>query len=322
MTLSQPAFDTLKNQIICTDALTLLRGLPSDSINCIVTSPPYFGLRDYGVAGQIGLEKSPAEYVATMVELFREARRVLKADGTLWLNLGDSYANDGIGGYQGKSEYIGSKPTQPKNQMLAKNLMMIPARVAIALQDDGWYLRSEIIWHKPNAMPESVKDRPTKAHEMVYLLTKSPSYWYDWEAIAEPLSREYSGTSKDGGMARRDTWKHNLIGNQAQGKNVDLSSVTHRNKRTVWTVSTKPFSEAHFATFPTDLIEPMIKAGCPFGGIVLDPFMGSGTTALVARELGRHYIGSELNPSYIEIAKKRLSKPYAVDMFLGIDSVA
>ncbi len=352
ITSGQPLLDTIHH----TDALTLLRGLPSDSINSIVTSPPYFGLRDYGMPNQIGLEKSPAEYVAKMVELFREARRVLKSDGTFWLNLGDSYNGSGKGAYHTDPNAMqrtnkGSLLDRPTNVdgLAPKNLLMIPARVAIALQDDGWYLRSEIIWHKPNAMPESAKDRPTKAHEMVYLLTKSPTYWYDWEAIREPIAestgpRMLRGVSdhhknidgapgqtphsmnrprgnrnafRGGGAYTNNQAFDNSAGipNAVQGNDGLLH--THRNKRTVWTIPTRPFSEAHFATFPPDLIEPMIKAGCPFGGIVLDPFMGSGTTAMVARELGRHYIGSELNPVYIEIAKKRLSVPYAVDMFLG-----
>lgn len=311
--LALATVDTFKDQIINTDAMTLLRSMPSESINCIVTSPPYFGLRDYGVAGQMGLEETPAAYVAKMVELFREARRVLKSDGTFWLNLGDSYNGSGKGEY-----HTNPNAMQKTNKgslldrrtdvdgLAPKNLLMIPARVAIALQEDGWYLRSEIVWHKPNAMPESVKDRPTKAHEMVYLLTKSPTYWYDWEAIAEPHSSNWIEGRK----------VYNVKGNADRNDKGQppQSAQGFRNKRDVWTVPTKPFSEAHFATFPTDLIEPMILAGCPKDGIVLDPFMGAGTTALVARKLNRHFIGSELNPAYIEIAKRRLYTP--MDLWL------
>lgn len=349
--LALATVNTFKDQIINTDAMTLFRSMPSESVNCIVTSPPYFGLRDYGVAGQIGLEKTPAEYVATMVQLFREARRVLKSDGTFWLNLGDSYArtagddslkavDTGLStGRRGKSkELYTTGNNRPAEGFKPKDLYMIPARVAIALQDDGWYLRSEIVWHKPNAMPESVKDRPAKAHEMVYLLTKSPSYWYDWEAIQEPIAestgpRMLRGVSDhhkniDGAPGqiphsmnkpRTNIRKQDMVGKATYTGFNDRWDAqeeipTHRNKRDVWTVPTKPFSEAHFATFPTDLIEPMILAGCPKGGIVYDPFMGSGTTALVARKLNRHFIGSELNPEYIEIAKRRLYTP--MDLWL------
>lgn len=319
--LSNRAFETLKNRIICADAIGFMKGLPSESVNCIVTSPPYFGLRDYGTRGQIGLEKTPAEYVAKMVELFREARRVLKSDGTFWLNLGDSYNGSGKGEY-----HTNPNAMQKTNKgslldrrtdvigLAPKNLLMIPARVAIALQDDGWYLRSEIVWHKVNAMPESVKDRPTKAHEMIYLLTKSPTYWYDWEAIAEPFSEHtlVAYPNGPGGSRTRN-------GQPRQRSNLSVKAMPNplgRNKRDVWTVPTKPFSEAHFATFPVGLIEPMILAGCPGGGVVLDMFMGSGTTALVARKLDRIFIGAELNPEYIQIAKRRLYNP--MDMFLGL----
>lgn len=347
--LSNRAFETLKNRIICADAIGFMKGLPSESVNCIVTSPPYFGLRDYGTRGQIGLEKTPAEYVAKMVELFREARRVLKSDGTFWLNLGDSYNGSGKGEY-----HTNPNAMQKTNKgslldrrtdvigLAPKNLLMIPARVAIALQDDGWYLRSEIVWHKVNAMPESVKDRPTKAHEMIYLLTKSPTYWYDWEAIREPIAestgpRMLRGVSDnhkniDGAPGQpphsmnkpRPNHRARPFGNgdpsvmrRDTGRVYDPEELpTHRNKRTVWTVPTQPFAGAHFATFPPNLIEPMILAGCPKGGIVLDMFMGSGTTALVARKLDRIFIGAELNPEYIQIAKRRLYNP--MDMFLGL----
>jgi DNA modification methylase len=321
ITSGQPLLDTIHH---C-DALTLLKALPDGCIDCVVTSPPYYGLRDYGVAGQIGLENTPAEYVATMVRLFREIRRVLKAEGTCWLNLGDSYNGSGKGlGHT--EENTARKQLTNKGSLLdmqtdvaglaPKNLLMIPARVAIALQDDGWILRSEIVWHKPNAMPESVKDRPTKAHEMVYLLTKSPEYFYDWEAVAEPTSPNSHG-SPNVNPGQKAITLGNAHGKTSLGKWPPDGGELVRNKRTVWTVSTKPFAEAHFATFPPDLIEPMILAGCPVGGLVLDPFMGSGTTAIVARENLRYYIGSELNAKYVAMARRRLAVAYEVPLFVA-----
>ena len=272
------------------DALEVLRGLPSESVHCCITSPPYWGLRDYGVEGQIGLKQTLQEYVEALVEVFREVRRVLRLDGTLWLNLGDSYA-----GSWGSAS--GLKP---------KDLVGVPWRVAFALQADGWYLRSDIIWHKPNSMPESVTDRPTKAHEYIFLLAKSRRYYYDAEAIKEPLARPEELLRKTpavfGGRNKHDgyrTRKHS--GNEYVG------TYTGRNKRSVWTVPTKPFPEAHFAVYPPALITPCILAGCPVGGTVLDPFAGSGTTLLVATQHHRKSIGIELNPEYIEIAKRRLN---------------
>jgi len=285
------------------DAIAALAGLDSESINCCVTSPPYWGLRDYGEDGQLGLESTPAEYVAKMVEVFREVRRVLRDDGTMWLNLGDSYT---------AGNQDGLKP---------KDLVGIPWRVAFALQADGWYLRQDIIWHKPNPMPESVTDRCTKAHEYIFLLTKSAKYWYDHEAVKEAVSsvqpprafgrKEYKAAQSQGYTTARD-----LAVEIGQG--TDSSSGNHfgrvfggettRNKRSVWTVNIKPYSEAHFATFPTKLIEPCIQAGCPEGGTVLDPFFGSGTTGEVARKNGCKCIGIELNFDYCEIAAKRLAQ--------------
>lgn len=308
------------------DALNVLKAMPDQSINTCVTSPPYWGLRDYGVDGQLGLEPTPAEYVANLVEVFREVKRVLRDDGTLWLNLGDSYASVHTGGQKSAKSTVGSNMPgvqeirQPKANpqeygLKDKDLVGIPWRVALALQADGWYLRSDIIWHKPNALPESVKDRPTKAHEYIFLLSKSPKYYYDYEAIKEPAVSEGHRVSRDPNSHANTSHqgtakKQDLVGNRrytgfnARWKNRPTQG---RNKRSVWTVPTQPFPEAHFATFPPKLIEPCILAGCPVGGVVLDPFVGSGTTLLVATENHRKSIGIELNPEYIEIAKRRLN---------------
>ena len=267
------------------DALACLRKLPDESVNCCVTSPPYWGLRDYGVPGQLGLERTPEEYVARLVEVFREVRRVLRADGTLWLNLGDSYATGGGkvgdcpgGGKQGaryrgdhgsdpKSKAIGPQ-TQPNRMPIAglkpKDLVGIPWRVAFALQADGWYLRSDIIWHKPNPMPESVTDRPTKAHEYLFLLSRSKSYYYDAAAIAEPYARLW-GSNNGGSMATGYDEKVR-IGGHSRKVPYPVPKPEGRNRRSVWTIATKPFKGAHFATFPPKLIEPCILAGCPREG--------------------------------------------------------
>ena len=315
------------SEIIHGNCLEVLKSLDENSIDCCVTSPPYWGLRDYGVGGQFGLESTPDEYVQKLVEVFREVKRVLKDEGTLWLNLGDSYSGSmkGIGSdgtaHAGKKQatnhgsvgiYHEKPPSANAIGLKPKDLVGIPWRVAFALQADGWWLRSDIVWHKPNAMPESVTDRPTKAHEYIFLLSKSRHYYYDHEAIKEPAA--YDG--------RKDTL---LKGSPKYEKGVVPGQVAHsmtakgherwkknergeyvRNKRSVWTIPTKPFKEAHFATFPPDLIEPCILAGCPSGGVVLDPFFGAGTTGLVAMRNGRQYIGVELNEEYIEIAEKRL----------------
>ncbi len=289
------------------DVIDMLRTLPDQSVNTCVTSPPYWGLRDYGVDGQLGLEKTPDEYVAKMVRVFQEVKRVLKDDGTLWLNLGDSYCGTGS-----KGDYVDPKYSNGRNgQAVAlnnkiaglkpKDLIGIPWRVAFALQQDGWYLRSDIIWHKPNPMPESVKDRPTKSHEYIFLMSKSQRYYYDADGI-----REICGPNTHGGSPGNRGQKQESLNQQKGGNLGDWDISKGRNKRSVWTVPTMPFKEAHFATFPPDLIKPCIIAGCPQDGIVLDPFMGSGTTAVVAKQLFRHYIGCELNPEYIEIAEKRI----------------
>ena len=296
--------------------------------NCCVTSPPYFGLRDYGVDGQIGLEETPDQYVAKLVQVFRAVREVLADNGTLWLNLGDSYAR--AGGWADNAGLSGTKRGESGraktnmtgaggcSQRLAagfkeKDLIGIPWRVAFALQADGWYLRQDIIWAKPNPMPESVKDRCTKAHEYIFLLSKSPKYYFDAKQIMEPAvyGEAHAKKATSWGMNRKHPNKPNVEKYAFVGDNhtchKDDDGRYMKNRRSVWNVSTKPFKEAHFATFPPDLIEPCILAGCPLGGTVLDPFMGAGTTAVVAERLGRKWVGSELNPDYCNIAMNRIN---------------
>jgi DNA modification methylase len=300
------------------DCRHLLAAVPDESVHCVVTSPPYFGLRDYGVAGQIGLEPTPDAFVAEMVAVFREVRRVLRSDGTCWLNLGDSYCSPPAGNKtpSGVSQTRPSRlaadlqtyNTQAKDWggLPAKNLLGIPWRVAFALQADGWYLRQDIIWSKPNPMPESVTDRCTKAHEYLFLLSKSARYWYDADAIKEEPA-PYRPTGKNVGYNEGNADPKGGGFRGSGGLSEWRPDDNGRNKRSVWTVATQPFSEAHFATFPHDLIEPCIKAGCPKGGTVLDPFGGAGTTGLVADRLGRNAILLELNPTYAEMARRRIS---------------
>jgi DNA modification methylase len=302
-------------RIICGDCLDVLKTLPAESVNCCVTSPPYWGLRDYGVDGQIGLEETPEAYVARLVDVFREVRRVLKDDGTLWLNLGDTYwGGKGTNGTsramrtaadRGWTQSPGTpvqtiRPQDRRHPVIkTKDLVGIPWRVAFALQADGWYLRQDIIWHKPNPMPESVRDRCTKAHEYLFLLSKAPRYWFDHDEMTEPAAYGANGSRFDIGK----TLGH-------QGGRTSTKPRTEdgtRNRRDVWTVATKPYAEAHFATFPPDLIRPCVCAGCPVGGVVLDPFAGAGTTGLVALEEGRDFLGIELNPEYVALAEKRLA---------------
>jgi DNA modification methylase len=275
-----------------------------------VTSPPYYGLRDYGHDGQIGLEETPEEYIAAMVEVFRCVWDVLEDDGTLWLNIGDSYAGSG----KGPAGNLGvtndeRNMTHTKSSLLVpqnckpKDLIGIPWMLAFALRADGWYLRQDIIWHKPNPMPESVQDRCTKAHEYIFLMSKSPKYYYDHESIKEMASAKSEGIRFGG----------NKYGDNDDPKYATKSGNVSKeyekaNKRSVWTVPVKPYAGAHFAVFPTDLIEPCILAGAAAGGIVLDPFMGSGTTAQVAQHLGRQYLGCELNPAYKPLQDKRISQ--------------
>ena len=287
--------------VIVGDCIESMRGMDAASIDCCVTSPPYYGLRDYGHEGQIGLEETPDAYVAKLVAVFREVRRVLRDDGTLWLNLGDSYASDTKGSGSTSAKQLrnaGSRfePRRFKHGLKPKDLIGIPWRVAFALQADGWWLRQDIIWHKPNPMPESVRDRCTKAHEYIFLLSKSERYHYDADAIAEEsCKRELFGNKRSKGDC----------GQRGDNGRRDMTRTENRNKRSVWTVATKPYSGAHFATFPPKLIEPCILAGCPAGGTVLDPFGGSRTTAAVANEHGRNAVLCELNPEYAELARKR-----------------
>lgn len=298
------------NKIYQGHCLDVLKILSSKSVNTVVTSPPYWGLRDYGVNGQIGLENSVEEYVSALVEVFREIKRILKDDGTVWVNLGDAYAGSGKGAWVEKDKQKHVYVPNPKGNetkinniptgLKAKDLIGLPWKVAFALQADGWYLRQDIIWHKSNPMPESVTDRPTRAHEYIFLMSKQPKYYYDHEAIKIPSKNPVDDRGARGNKKRIPT---NLI-NGIRNSGVYPKA----NKRSVWQVPTKPFKEAHFAVYPEDLIEPCILAGCPLDGVVLDPFFGSGTTGLVALKHGRNFIGIELNPDYIKIAEKRLSK--------------
>ena len=298
------------------NCIEVLKDFPDESIDCVVTSPPYWGLRDYNEEEQLGLEETPEEFVANLVKVFSEVKRVLKSSGSVWLNLGDSYAMSSM---RGKNSEFKGAVNQSKQGIVGidkkipiglkpKDLVGIPFRVAFALQSDGWYLRQDIIWHKPNPMPESVQDRCTKSHEYIFLLTKSPKYFYDIDAIREPfnigalkrvnqnIKKQIGSKRGNGGLKPNGNMK--AVGDQEKGA----------NKKSVWKITTKPYKEAHFATFPIELPITCIKAGCPEGGIVLDPFFGSGTTGLAAQELHRHWVGIELNPEYIEIAKRRTSQ--------------
>ena len=299
-------------ELIIGDCVNSMKSMPEQSVNCCVTSPPYFGLRDYGVDGQIGLEETPEQYVAKMVEVFREVRRVLRDDGTLWLNIGDSYAGSGKGcmgdgtpadkrgAKQGtnRGTTVGTFTKTTTEGCKPKDLIGIPWMLAFALRADGWYLRQEIIWHKPNPMPESVKDRCTKAHEQIFLLTKSPRYYFDSEAMREESvsAGRIPGGNKNIDPSRRDA-----------SRDMTVPVAETRNRRSVWSVATSPYKGAHFATFPPALIEPCILAGCPEGGVVLDPFGGSGTTAGVAVAHSRNAIICELNPDYGLLSQERVA---------------
>lgn len=282
------------------DALEVATHLADGAADCIVTSPPYFGLRDYGTEGQYGLEASPVEYVETMRALFAELRRTLANDGTLWLNLGDSYQSSGGMEGVGPNAVVGSTRrqalgrTRPKSGLPAKNLMGIPWRVAFALQDDGWIIRNAIIWHKPNAMPESVTDRLSTRYEMLFLFSKKQKYWFDLDAIREPA-------------AQPDRIRNDRIGGNkgvvtAHSPGSTFTGSTTRNPGDVWTLATQPFSEAHFAVYPITLPTRCIQAGCKPGGTVLDPFNGSGTTGAAAQNNGRNYIGIDINGDYLDLA--------------------
>lgn len=293
------------------DCLESLRDLPDQSVHCCVTSPPYFGLRDYGADGQIGLEPTPDEFVQALVAVFREVRRVLRDDGTLWVNLGDSYARaPGKGGSgPGGKNYGQARGADIPDGLKQKDLIGIPWRVAFALQEDGWYLRQDIIWQKPNPMPESVTDRCTKSHEYVFLLSKSPRYYFDHVAIKEDAVGGQAG--KAASFKRTGSKREQTIPGQGYGTHrPDREDVAYngekRNRRSVWNIATKPYKGAHFATFPPELIEPCILAGCPVGGTVLDPFGGSGTTAGVALAHGRNAVLCELNPDYAALVEDRV----------------
>jgi DNA modification methylase len=308
------------------DVMDVLRQLEPTSVQTCVTSPPYWGLRDYGEDGQIGLEATPGEYVARMVQVFREVRRVLRDDGTLWVNLGDSYAANRGGTYQPAETLAGGVSGRmpdgtktnrgrgdgymPSRDAAAhglkhKDLVGIPWRVAFALQDDGWYLRADIIWAKPNPMPESVTDRPTKSHEYLFLLTKSPRYFYDHAAVREPLK----STPEQYLRAGKSVRENHALG-QVAGRSLGAGSFATvpdgRNARSVWNIATRSYAGAHFATFPVELPERCIKAGSAPGDVVLDPFSGSGTTAWVARHHGRRAVGIELNEDYLRLSADRL----------------
>lgn len=293
------------------DAAEKLKTLDNESVHTCVTSPPYFGLRDYGTAGQIGLEQTPEEYVEKLVMVFREVRRTLRDDGTLWLNIGDSYAAD--------RKATGCKP---------KDLIGIPWLLAFALRTDGWYLRQDIIWQKPNCMPESVRDRCTKSHEYIFLLSKRPKYYFNAEAISEPIAdasiKRYmqsidaqTGSDRQPGKTNGNMkavlprFGGSKYGDDTREEFRTKSGAEYipslkRNKRDVWTIGTGGFNGAHFAVFPEKLVEPCILAGCPVGGTVLDPFAGSGTTGVVAKKLGRKFVGVEINPEYREMAIARI----------------
>lgn len=369
---------TTNYTLIQGDSLEILPTLETESVHCVVTSPPYWGLRDYGTAtwaggdvecdhkiplatkggcavgnkqssnpgsygyrewlicgrcgarrvdSQIGLEETPEAYVEKLVQVFRQVWRVLRDDGTVWLNLGDSYAGISMSGGGKESStlagthheeregarFSGVKRNTP--DLKPKDLVGIPWRVALALQADGWYLRSDIIWHKPNPMPESVTDRPTKSHEYIFLLSKSERYYYDADAVAE---KAIGGTDLGllrgknvGGLTANTVSWHAITIKNRQDAGIDSRTANvsgTRNKRSVWTVPTHPYSGAHFATFPPKLIEPCILAGCPAGGVVLDPFNGAGTTGVVALQHGRRYVGIELNPEYLEMARQRIDE--------------
>lgn len=300
----------MSERILLGDALEQLRAIPSEIVHTCVTSPPYYNLRDYGTEGQIGNEASVEEYINTLVRIFREVRRVLRPDGTLWVNIGDSYATrSGNQPPTNTRNSCGHTAKKPPSGYKYKDMIGVPWQLAFALRADGWYLRQDIIWNKPNCMPEAVKDRCTKSHEYLFLLAKSERYYFDAQAIREPTTSE-KGNARTfrGGGAYTGGRAHD---NSAQVKRESHGNVEnqtgHRNKRDVWTISTNGFRGAHFAVFPEKLVEPCILAGCPAGGLVLDPFMGSGTTGVVAKRLGRDFVGVEINPDYVEMATARMA---------------
>ena len=307
--------DDFIDQIICSNNLDILKTLPNESINCCITSPPYWALRDYGVDGQLGLEPTFQEYLDKLIAIFDEVKRVLRKDGTCWVVLGDTYSGSGCGTNDYRTEKSKSIQGKGKNRNLyktggiaqkitnvvqAKSLLQIPSRFAIMMTDHGWILRNEIIWYKPNCMPSSVKDRFTVDFEKIYFFTKNQKYYFEQQL--EPYESKENHNPRN-----KNAEKYNGTNLFSEGGR-DYYSQGGRNKRCVWSINTKPFKEAHFAVFPPTLVVPMIKAGCPENGIVLDPFIGSGTVAEVALKLNRHFIGIELSPEYCEIAKKRIKE--------------
>lgn len=313
----------IRDQVLIGDVLSQLRTLPDGIFATCVTSPPYYGLRSYlpdghpDKAHEIGTEDNPDEYVEKLVNVFREVRRVLRDDGTLWLNIGDSYANDGKwGGYTGGKHAkalhgnTGIGRGKKRTGLKPKDLIGIPWMLAFALRADGWWLRSEVIWEKPNAKPEAVKDRPTRSHEHVFLLTKSQDYFYDHEAIKEPVGswiekdKRYQEGAEETERNPDEPSRFAPLGPPIAG--LSRKPATHRNKRSVWAINTKPFTGAHFAVFPPELPEVCIKAGSRLGDLVLDPFSGSGTTLSVAKQLRRDYVGIEVNPDYLSLIAERV----------------
>lgn len=299
-------------RFICGDAAEQLRTLNSESVYTCVTSPPYFNLRDYGASGQLGRETTPEEYVEKLVGVFREVRRVLRLDGTLWLNIGDSYTS---GGRKTRdldkklpARSVHQRPCTPKG-MKPKDLIGIPWMLAFALRADGWYLRQDIIWHKPNAMPEGVRDRCTRSHEYIFLLSKSKQYYFDADAIREPFTtpvRSGERRSYQSGCASSFDRNTGHLAQKGNFAGLPLNPLG-RNRRDVWAIPSSNFRGTHFAVFPEKLVEPCILAGCPAGSIVLDPFMGSGTTGVVAKRLGRGFIGIDINPDYCAMAAERIA---------------
>ena len=309
------------NRILLGDSIDTLTTLPDRSVDCCVTSPPYYGLRDYGTDGQIGTEGTPEAYIQRLVEVFREVHRILRNDGTLWVNIGDSYAGSGRGAWANKTaqkETYAPDTAKKKtwNGIKAKDLIGIPWMLAFALRADGWYLRQDIVWHKPSCMPESVRDRCTKSHEYVFLLSKSARYYFDASAIKE------KAVSRDSSLRDRDSTKLNNTPGRTRMKGLVKNDYDTRNKRSVWNVPPARFKEAHFAVFPEKLIRPCILAGSREGGTVLDPFLGSGTTAVVAARHGRKYLGCEINPDYLRIAERRIAGEAALSRGSGSEEGA
>jgi DNA modification methylase len=317
--------------IICGDCLEVMREMPDECVQTCITSPPYWGLRDYGLEpvvwdwgkadawlGCLGLEPTPELYVDHLVQIFREVRRLLRKDGTLWLNIGDSYAGGNRGGNPedspfrkqatNKGSLVPPTPIPPGSSLKPKDMVLIPFRLALALQADGWWIRSDIIWHKPNCMPSSVKDRPTTDFEHVFLLAKNKKYYYDADAIREPIADKWQDSHYKYMNGNIDNYKDGSRHSAGIHGSVDPQG---RNKRTIWTIPTRPYPEAHFATFPPDLIVPMILAGSAEGDTVLDPFGGSGTVAEVALKLGRHFVIIETNQDYCDLAHERIAAEQA-----------